>query len=205
MSTIISVISLLIAAGTFFLTQLRAARVTSYLGPIASFGYRAADDGLSISVPVTFTNHGSRTGAILRSAVILWRKDLPEERYFMQWNSFVKEDFTTQQWVNDEMAHALAVPSKSIVAKNITYAWSDASKPILFSSTTYCLAFLYWTNDERPHYEIHEIPITADMLTMLNASVDSTHNRAVSIVLDKKYKLTEILNTAGFKYRLEGK
>jgi hypothetical protein len=205
MSTIISVISLLIAAGTFFLTQLRAARVTSYLGPIASFGYRATDGGLSITVPVTFTNHGSRTGAVLRSAVILWRKEWPEERYFMKWDAFVKEDFKTLQWATDEGAHALAIPGKSIVAKVISYGWLADSKPILFRDATYCLAFLHWTNEGRPHHEIHEIPITADMVAMFNVPVDSTHLRAVNVALDKKYKVNEILNTYAYEYRLKGK
>src|SRR3990167_2304085 len=107
LSTIISMISLLVAIATFFLVQLRPARITSYLGPNASFGYRATDGGLSITVPVTFTNHGSRTGAVLRSAITLWRKEGPEERYFMKWDSFVKKDFKTRQYVTDEMAHAL--------------------------------------------------------------------------------------------------
>jgi hypothetical protein len=205
LSTIISLISLLVAAGTFFLTQLRSARVTSYLGPIANFGYRATDGGLSITVPVTFTNRGSRTGAVLRSAIVLWRKDWPEERYFMQWNSFVKEDFKTLQWANDEVAHALAIPGKSIVAKVISFAWLDASKPILFRDATYCLAFLYWAKEGRPNHEIHEIPITADMVATLNTPFDSTHLRAVGVALDKKYKVNESLNTSAYEYRLEGK
>ena len=205
LSTIISMISLLVAIATFFLVQLRPARITSYLGPNASFGYRATDGGLSITVPVTFTNHGSRTGAVLRSAITLWRKEWPEERYFMKWDSFVKEDFKTRQYATDEVAHALAIPGKSIVAKVITYGWLADSKPIVFRDATYCLAFLYWTNEGRPHYEIHEIPITADMVATLTAPVDSMHIRAVNVPLDKKYKVNEIQNTFAFENLLGGK
>src|SRR2546423_384424 len=122
LSTIISLVSLLIAAGTFFLTQLRAPRITAYFGPNATLGYPATG-GFSLAVPVTFTNHGSRTGAVLRSAAILWQKEWPQERYFMQWDSFVKEDFTTSRWATDEVAHALAIPGKSILAKHIAYGW----------------------------------------------------------------------------------
>jgi hypothetical protein len=205
LSTIISMISLLVAIATFFLVQLRPARITSYLGPNASFGYRATDGGLSITVPVTFTNHGSRTGAVLRSAITLWRKDWPEERYFIKWDSFVKEDFKTRQYVTDEVAHALAIPGKSIVAKVITYGWLADSKPIVFRDATYCLAFLYWTNEGSPHHEIHEIPITADMVATFIAPVDSMHNRAVNVPLDKKYKVNEIQNTFAFENLLGGK
>ena len=205
LSTIISMISLLVAIATFFLVQLRPARITSYLGPNASFGYRATDGGLSITVPVTFTNHGSRTGAVLRSAITLWRKEWPEERYFMKWDSFVKEDFKTRQYVTDEMAHALAIPGKSIVAKVITYGWLADSKPIVFRDSTYCLAFLYWTNEGRPHHEIHEIPITTDMVATLDAPVDSMHIRAVNVPLDKKYKVNETQNTFAFENILGGK
>lgn len=204
-STIIAMISLLVAIATFFLVQLKPARITSYLGPVASFGYRATDGGLSITVPVTFTNHGSRTGAVLRSAITLWRKEWPEERYFMKWDSFVKEDFKTRQWATDEVAHALAIPGKSILAKVITYAWLDDSKPILFRDVTYCLAFLYWTNESRPHHEIHEIPITAEMVATLGTTGDSINVRAVNVALDKKYKVNEIQNTFAFENLLGGK
>jgi hypothetical protein len=204
-STIISMISLLVAIATLFLVQFRPARITSYLGPNANFGYRATDGGLSITVPVTFTNHGSRTGAVLRSAITLWRKEWPEERYFMKWHSFVKEDYKTLQYVTDEGAHALAIPGKSIVAKVITYPWLADSKPIDFRDATYCLAFLYWTNEEKPHHEIHEISITPDMVATLVAPFDTTHNRAVDVPLDKKYKGNEIKNTFGFENLLKGK
>lgn len=204
-STIISTISLFVAIATFFLVQLKPAKISSYLGPMASFGYRSTDGGLSITIPVTFTNHGSRTGAVIRSAITLWRKDWPEERYFIKWDCFVKEDFKTRKWVNDEVAHALAISGKSILAKVITYAWLDNSKPILFREATYCLAFLYWTHEKRPHHEIYEIPITAEMVAMLNAPVDSINLRAVNITLDNSYNVNEIKNTFAFENLLGGK
>jgi hypothetical protein len=140
----------------------------------------------------------------LRSAMTIWRKDWPEERYFMKWESFVQEDFKTLQWVADEVAHALAIPGKSIVAKVITYGWLADSMPIQFRDATYCFAFLYWTNEKKPQYEIHEFPITADMVTTLDAPIDSTHARAINVTLDKKYKVNEVLNTFAFENLLGG-
>jgi hypothetical protein len=205
LSTIISLISLLIAAGTFFLTQLRAARITPYFGPNANLGYPAPGAGFSLTVPVTFTNHGSRTGAVLRSAAILWRKEWPEERYFMQWDSFVKEDFITRRWTTDEVAHALAIPGKSIVAKNITYGWrADSTPPLHLKEATYCISFLYWTKGEKPHHEIHDVPITAEMIRILDAPIDDTNRGAINVTLDTRYKVNETLNTAGFQNRVEG-
>ena len=123
----------------------------------------------------------------------------------MKWDSFVKEDFKTLQYSTDEVAHALAIPGKSIVAKVITYGWLADSKPIVFREATYCLAFLYWTNERRPHHEIHEIPITADMVAAFIAPFDSTHNRAVNVPLDKKHKVNEVQNTFAFENLLGGK
>ncbi|MFL6233624.1 MAG: hypothetical protein ACJ76N_10865, partial [Thermoanaerobaculia bacterium] len=128
-----------------------------------------------------------------------WRKEWPEERYFMKWDSFVKEDFKTRQYATDEAAHALAIPGKSIIAKVITYGWLVDSKQIVFRDATYCLVFLYWTNEGRLHHEIHEIPMTADMVETLVAPFDSMHIRAVNVALDKKYKVNEILNTFAFE------
>lgn len=197
--TIISTISLVVAIATFFMVQLRPASITAYVGPTASFGYRPEDGGLSITIPVTFTNHGSRTGAVLRSAITLWRKDWPEERYFMKWYIFVTGDFKTRQWAIDEMAHALAIQGKSIQARTISYAWLDGAKPILFRDAIYCLAFLHWTDDGKPCHEIHEVPITAEMVATLAKPVDSTHVRAISVALDKSYKENDLLNTFAFE------
>lgn len=205
LSTIISLVSLLIAGGTFFLTQLRAAKIAPYFGPNANLGYPAVGGGFSLTVPVTFTNSGSRTGAVLRSAAILWRKDWLEERYYMQWDSFVKQDFTTRRWVTDEVAHALAIPGKSILAKNVTYGWrSDSTPPIRLREATYCISFLYWTREGRPHQQTYEVPITAEMIGILDAAIDDAHLGAVNVTLDNRYKVNETLNTVGFQNRLEG-
>jgi hypothetical protein len=202
-STIISVISLVIAGTTFFLTQLRAAKITSYVGPTVTLGY-VLPRGFGIALPVTFTNYGVRTGAVLRSGVTLWRKDSPHDRYFMQWNSFVKQDFQTNKWINDEAAHTLAISGKSILAKVINFTWLATSQPqIVFREGTYSVAFHYWTNERHPHGKIHDIVLTDDMVRALN-EVSETSSRTVLVTLDETITLNKHLNEYDFKKLIEG-
>lgn len=209
-STIISLIGLFVAIATFFLVQLRPARVTAYLGPVGIIGYPltngAPTEGFAMTIPVTFTNHGARTGVVLRSAVTLYRKDAPQERYFMQWSSFSKTDFKTNQVVTDESAHSLAIPGKSIVAKDIFFVWLPASIPqIRLRDTTYCLSFYFWTSDSSfPHCKAHDILMTTEMIASLEAPVDSTHQRSVHIDLDKKFNMNAVMTEAESKQRLGG-
>lgn len=209
-STVISLISLLVAIATFFLVQHRPARITAYLGPFGIIGYPITDgvptEGLSMTIPVTFTNHGARTGVVLRAAVTLYRKDAPQERYFMQWSAFSKTDFKTNQVVLDESAHALAIPGKSIVAKHICFWWLPASTPqIRLRDTTYCLSFYFWTSDtDFPHYQTHDILMTTEMIDALESPVDSTHQRSVGIDLDKKFNINVVMTEAQSKQLLGG-
>jgi len=208
LSTVISLFGVLVAGATFFLVQLRPARLTAYLGPVGVIGYPITDglpvSGLAMTVPVTFTNHGAGTGVVLRSAVTLYRKDAPQERFFMQWNSFSKTDFKTNQVFHDESAHSLAIGGKSIVMKNIYFHWLPASTPqIRLRDTTYCLSFYFWTSDTGfPQCKSHEILMTTEMIAALDAPIDATHQRSVAIDLDMKFSVNEVMTEAASRQRL---
>jgi hypothetical protein len=204
--TVISLIGLFVAIATFFLVQLRPARITVYLGPVGIVGYPLTQGGFIITIPATFTNHGARTGVVLRSAVTLHLKDMPQERYFMQWNSFAKTDFTTNQMKADENTHSLAVPGKSIVAKTIRFYWLPTSIPqIRLRNAAYRLSCYFWASDTKfPYCKIHDILITNAMVDALEAPADSMHTQAVNIDLDKKFEINAVMNETEARQRLGG-
>jgi hypothetical protein len=89
-STTIAIISLLIAATTLFLTQLRSPKLISQSGPFVKVYYADYETGGSFGLylPVTIINKSARTGTLLNAAITLHRKDTPEQSYFMQWREF---------------------------------------------------------------------------------------------------------------------
>jgi hypothetical protein len=193
-STIISILSLAVAAATFFLTQLTPARITSYVGPDATLGH-LPDGGTGITMPVTFTNHGVRTGAVLRAGVTLWRRDSPNDRFFMQWNAFVKQNFVTNSYENEEAAHALAVPGKSIVARSVSFVWLPSNpRQIDFRAGTYCISFHYWDEVGNPHGETHEVDLSDSMVGVLKVNAG-----AVLVTLDETIRKNIHMNESEFR------
>ena len=200
-SLIISIISLLVAAATLFMNLFRAAKITLYAGPTGTLGYTPGG-GFGVVLPATFTNHGARLGAVLRSGVTLWKKDSPQDRYFMQWNAFVKQNFETNQWTPDEAAHTLAIQSKSIVARTILFLWLPTSQPqITFQQGTYCLSINYWTNKKNPQGRIYEIELTPDSLKLLTSE---SGNLTTLVVLDETITINQHLNEFGFSKLIKG-
>ncbi len=194
-STIIAIVSLLIAVAALVLNHLRPAKITTFLGPVVTIGY-PMDGGFSVNLPVTFSNHGAKTGSVFRAAVTICQRESQHERYFMQWDSFLKLEFQPVQWVHDELAHALAIPGKSILAKNILFVWYPISQPpITIREGLYDLVFLFWTSDMTvPHIETHQIRILAPNLEALKDTGDPEAPRSITIQLDQQLEANKLMN-----------
>jgi hypothetical protein len=194
-SMIISIVSLLIALTTLVFSQLRRAKITAFLGPYITLGYPTVG-GFSMNIPVTFSNHGVMTGSVFRAAVTLHRRDAPNARYFMQWDSYLKLDMPANRWLNDEIAHALAIPGKSIVAKTILFAWESISQPLLsIREGEYELVFYFWTSDNAvPSFETHRIEISSANLSLLEDTGDPQKIRSISIQLDQNLERNIFMN-----------
>jgi hypothetical protein len=195
-STIIAIVSLLISLVTLVFSQLRRAKITAFLGPYITLGYPVGG-GFSINLPVTFSNHGAITGSVFRAAITLHRKDASNERYFMQWDSYLKLDTSSpNKWVHDEIAHALAIPGKSIVAKTTLFVWDPTSQPsLLVRQGEYELVFYFWTSDNAvPFFETHRIEISPANISLLTNTLDPQKGPAITIQLDQNLERNILMN-----------
>lgn len=194
-STVIAIFSLLVAATALVLNHLSPAKITTFIGPVATFGY-PNEGGFSLNLPVTFSNHGSKTGSIFRVAAAICHRESPHERYFMQWDSFLKLEFRPAQWVHDELAHALVIAGKSILAKNILFVWYPTSQPpITIREGLYDLVLLFWTSDMTvPRIETHQIRILTPALETLKDTDDPAKPRSVNVQLDQQLEPNKFMS-----------
>lgn len=108
----------LIASFTFYLTQLRSARIRVEVGPEITV-YHPKDGGFGMYLPFSFVNNNKRGGSISRIAVILNKKSETNEAYFFRWADVVKYDSNTKGYDHLDNARAFSVPGESAVSKFI--------------------------------------------------------------------------------------
>src|SRR5262245_33294992 len=188
-TTVISIISLLIALTTFFLTQLQPARLSSQSGPFIKIYYADFEQGGSFGLylPVTFINKSTKTGVVLNAAITLCKKDSPEEIFFMHWREFSKLDDKKNQWVFEQMAHAIAVSGKSTVAKVIWFMWNTDSQPkLILREGGYKLDFHFWYQKDKPAlHETHEFFVGQSVFAQLEKYRDEKRSTVIDLRLDK--------------------
>ncbi len=186
-SIVIAFISLSVSAGTFFLTQ-RPPVLESYIGPIIKV-YYPSDGGFAFYLPISFINYASRTGVVVRSAVIIYRKDTPQEQYFIEWDSFSTFTSDENSWTFSEVASILAIPGKSAVSKIAWFRWKPSSHPTLqIRPGEYILTFYYWTKSKgRPQVDVpHELYISNELFEELEKYRSDSKSTIVDVVLDRQ-------------------
>lgn len=195
LALIISIISVAIAAVTLFLTDLRPAQITLHLGPGLKIYYTELG-GVSFYLPITFINVSPRTGIVYRATMTLFKQDMPDTRYLFQWRSFSKFDSATGVWVYDEIAHALAVPGKSAVAKVVWFSWPEDldDKPTICDGK-YVVVLHIWFGSDGPIFsEAHELMISLEDVARLNSYKENQKLTAIDLALDAKTVEHRVVN-----------
>jgi hypothetical protein len=202
-AVIIALIGLIVSIVTLSLTQLRPARISTLLGPNVYMTY-PIEGGFSLGLPVSFTNQGARNATVLRTAVTIYRLERPDQRYFMQWNAFMKLDVQAGlRWVHDEMAHPLIIPGQSTIAKFILFGW-NTEPSVPFSEGRYELVFHYWNvADGHPQSETHQIVVDRSTLETLQDTGDATKARiTVSVQLGQQLRPNILMNEQEYRHLL---
>lgn len=190
----ISIVSVLIAGITLFLTQLRPPQVSLYVGPSLKV-YYTRGGGLSFYIPITFLNNSPRTGTVLRMSLTLFKKDASETRYLFQWRSFSKFDPGTNSWVFEEIAHAISIPGKATLAKTVWFSWPEEweEKPILREGA-YDVVIHRWVSENKPPIgENHELFISAKDLQTLETRRGQQNSTTIDLVFDRKLAEHKVL------------
>lgn len=194
---LISALSLLIAVLTFYLTNLRRPSVGCQIGPTVQMyhGDHAIGGSTGFYLPVTFENTSARTGIVTNAALICYRRDQPEQQFFMTWKDFANLDPDTTGWRPDEIAHAIAVPGRSTIAKIIWFMWfADTTPKLYFREGAYILDFCYWTQvSKKPRHERHEVFVTDETAKALEERRSTNSNTSRILWLDKQIDYNRVL------------
>jgi hypothetical protein len=195
----ISFLSLLIAVGTLFLSQLGAPSISPVIGP-EILVYYPPDGGFGLYVPSTFLNDAPRTGTIIRTAIMLFRASTPEERFYMQWRGFssLRPDAPNSYARKlDESAHAITVPGHASITNMVWFTWRTESNPqFQLVEGPYKLIFYYWTSvASKPNSEEHEFFIDQYILGTLDEYRRNKKSTIVELILDKQLSPNRLMNT----------
>ena len=147
LAILISVLSLLVAFSVFFMTYLRRPVISCQIGPTVQIylGDHAIGGSTGFYLPITFENAAARTGIVTNAALVCRRRDEPEQQFFMTWKDFANLGPEDGGWRAEEIAHAIAVPGRSTVAKIVWFMWYAESTPkLILREGTYVLELVYW-------------------------------------------------------------
>jgi hypothetical protein len=196
LATSIALLSLVVSAITLFFTQLRGADLHHVIGPEFKV-YYPADGGFALYLPATFLNKSSQTGTILKCGVTLFNSANPEGRYYMEWRSFSRLDPASQNWLYEEMAHAIAIGGHESTTKIIWFSWRASSTPLLhLTEGQYVLSFHYWTMlNGKPGTSQHGFYIDEPTRIELDQYLANKRNTVVDIVLDKQIPSNKIMTS----------
>jgi len=193
----ISIISLLVALITFYLTQLRPPKLMSIGGPFIRTYYADFEYGgsLGLYLPVTIINKSNAAGTVINAGITIHRIETPNQSFFIEWEYFAKLDFENYKWIHDEMAHALAIEGKSSITKLIWFMWQSSSEPKLFlKEGTYILNFYFWDKKgKKPICETHKFNVTQSIQNSLDTFLKKHSSNTIDIRLDLDIEHNKIL------------
>jgi hypothetical protein len=195
LSTLISLIGLAVSIFVFVQTQFGKSEISAIVGPSIEV-YYTNDGGVGFYIPATFLNRSSKTGAILKSAITLFRKDNPEQRFYMEWRSFASMGQVSGDnyaYHITEWAHAIAVAEKSADRKLLWITWRTTSEPkLVLSEGEYVLTFHYWNEwDPMPHNDTHTFTMDQSMQKALETNKGAT----VTVGLDRNASANRIFTS----------
>lgn len=187
---VISLISLLVSAGTLYLVHFRKPSLSCLVGPEIKVYYTDYEFGSSLGliVPITFINSAARTGSIINVAVSILRADTPQQQFLMLWREFHKLDIEKNQWIYSESAHAIAIPGNSAVNKMIWFLWGSDSHPkLVLTKGAYKLRVHFWKSKRtNPTTTEHDFVIGDAEYDSLEQYRRNKQNSTIGIWLDKE-------------------
>ncbi|MEM8999254.1 MAG: hypothetical protein AAGB24_03235 [Bacteroidota bacterium] len=185
---IIASISLVLTLLTFYLTQLRPAKIDILIGPEIRIYYADyPNNSTGLYIPMSFVNSSASLGTIYKCAISINRNDSKKKRYFMLWREFSKIG-GDGNWTFDSQAHSFAVPGKSSISKTAWYIWLSGSSPKFhFKEGDYSLIVHAWMGTQKkPKNYSFGFNISSEEESMMNSRLKEESKKTLSIILNKQ-------------------
>lgn len=201
-SLIISILSLSIAALTFYLSQIRKANIRPIVGPEFDIYHHDYSNGIStgLVIPVSFVNDTQSTGTVTKVAVTVWKEGCEEERHFMLWHKFEVLNESTGKWDHECNAHPLVLSPKNGIQKNVWFMWHAFHNEKLFlTKGSYVLCMHYWVDSNRKPKKIETKFYVNDEIEKIFSNLrNEAKTNSLRITLEKEMAFNKMLNSSEF-------
>lgn len=163
----LSLLSLLVAFFTLYITQLRPANVGVITG--STIGVNHQDDGFSIYLPLTFNNSAHSAGLIQRCSIVFSRADAGQTFHYIEWTDFRKRNGETNRYEREDFAGPIQIEGRSSLSKLVWFRWRTGDFP--FTEGKYTFEVVAWKeNDDHPSIrKKHSFYITKEVAVALAA------------------------------------
>lgn len=187
----VALVSLLLSAFTFYLTQLRPPRVGLIVG--STIGVNHQEDGFSIYMPLTFNNTAHQPGLVNRCSLVFYRVGGGQTSHYIEWTEFRKRDEDKNRYVREDFAGPLQIEGRSSLSKLVWFRWRNGAYP--FSEGKYQLEFFVWKeNSSRPVIrERHEFFIGASEANRLAEFKTGSKTTIEWIGIDKQIESNKLV------------
>lgn len=177
---------------TLYLSHLRSATLRLFVGPTFVLGIHPTYQ--HFTVPISFTNSGAKVGVVRRCALILSRRDNPQENYYMAWNAFYEiadHSGGSRTWVHKDTAHAVPVLSRSTESRSVEFKWRSDSPPLELTQGLYDVRVDIWGSGSKPSRSVlHELHLSAwhekQIRAMKTGVKQSDVNKVLYLTLDNQ-------------------
>lgn len=179
---------------TFYLTQVRKAKITIIIEKRIRVGYADGGGGFQFYVPATFINKTNQTGIIRKIQLSIYSTDSPETVYKIDLARFSKVDENSNRFLDNELPHAIAITGKSSINKLLRFSWWNASRPkLIINKPSYVLNFKFWTTNKKKPVQIkHKLILDEQTIQELESFRTRKSASAIEVPLDGESPNNEI-------------
>ncbi|WP_109852275.1 hypothetical protein [Aquimarina sp. AU58] len=193
-SLILSILGAFLGALTFYLTQIRKAKITILIEKRVRIGYTDGG-GFQFYIPATFINKTYQTGIIHKIQLMVNEINTPEKTYKIDLARFSKIDGQSNRFLDNELPHAITISGKSSVNKLLRFSWWNASQPkLIIDQPSYILNFNFWTTNKRKPIQIkHELVLNGQIIAKLEEFRIQKSASSIEVPLDDESPNNEII------------
>ena len=192
--TLFSSVSILVSLYTFYVTQLRRAKLEIVAGPKVTVYYRPESE-FCIYVPLSFLNSSYQSGVIHHVDLTVIKPGNKRE-YQMEWAAFARYNAEINRWLLEEVAHAVVVPGRSSIHKLAWFSWRPPDKAsLILEAGEYELKVDIWTG-AKPELTItskHQLAVPAEIVQELEGYITRKEAITVNLRLDSTSEENRLL------------
>lgn len=197
-SFVLSIIGAFLGTLTFYLTQIRKAKIMILVEKRIRIGYADGGRGFQFYIPATFINKTHQTGIIYKIQLMINETSKPKKIYKIDLARFSIVDDQSNRFLDNELPHAVTVNEKSSINKLLRFSWWNNSRPkLVIDKPSYDLTFNFWTTNKRKPVQIkHNLILNKHIIAELEEFRTQNSATSIEVPLDGESPNNEIVKKA---------